>query len=213
MSGTGVGVHPGESIFCPDCGELIPRRSNFCFWCGCDLGFIRPYLEIKGQRRNIQTSYADSDQSTDTAPDSGTPDTIQIRPAADMSGERYPVPSGSSPDIPCVHSDINLTDLQGYADALKNEGDECYQQGEYHEAIYFYDVALRINPDYRSAWNNQGLALEKLGRFREAQDCLDQVHRLRQSPAIADADVPGEDEKNSTFSRAKSCFLKPFKKR
>ena len=145
------------------------------------------------------------DMSGDTArADIGTQDAMYRHPAPDMSGEKYPVSSASSPDLPCIPPDVNLKDFHGYADALKNEGDACYQEGEYHEAIYFYDVALGINPDFEPAWNNKGLTLVKLGRVREAQDCLDEVRRLRQRPAIRDTGIPGEHEPGSPSERARS---------
>lgn len=113
----------------------------------------------------------------------------QCPPAPVRSAGTHPAGSAWSPDPPCIDPDVNLTDFHGYADALKNEGDACYHQGEYHEAIYFYDVALGINPDFEPAWNNKGLTLVKLGRIREAESCLDEVRRLRQRPAIPDTGI------------------------
>ena len=46
---------------------------------------------------------------------------------------------------------------------------------DYEEAIKFYDFALRIEPDKRSALNNKGNALYNLERFEEAIEYFDKV--------------------------------------
>jgi Flp pilus assembly protein TadD len=43
-----------------------------------------------------------------------------------------------------------------------------YKQGKYDEAIKAYNKAIEINPKYAKAWNNKGIALNKLGRTAEA---------------------------------------------
>jgi tetratricopeptide (TPR) repeat protein len=213
MSETDSTAYPEERIFCPECGEQIPDTCRFCIWCGCNLAFIRPYLDKKREGKNMLHPLAEPDLSRN-APrgypgtpekmirnpvhdlpvdsilaDRRTQDQMFHPPIPDMPQEQHPARATSSFDLPCSDLDINLTDFHGYADALKNEGDACYQEGEYHEAIYFYDVALGINPDFEPAWNNKGLTLVKLGRIQEAEGCLDEVRRLRQRPAITDMGI------------------------
>ena len=40
--------------------------------------------------------------------------------------------------------------------------------GRYEEAIGCYDKALEINPNYAGTWYNKGVALDELGRYKEA---------------------------------------------
>ena len=53
-------------------------------------------------------------------------------------------------------------------DALNQKGLDLYNQGEYQEAIKWYDKALEIDPNYVYALNNKGLALNFLYEYKEA---------------------------------------------
>ncbi|WP_017314499.1 tetratricopeptide repeat protein [Mastigocladopsis repens] len=47
------------------------------------------------------------------------------------------------------------------------------------EAVASYDQALKIKPDYDSAWNNRGNALGNLGRYEEAVASYDQALKIK----------------------------------
>ena len=51
--------------------------------------------------------------------------------------------------------------------------------GKYEEAIECYDEAIRINPDYASAYLNKGSALSDLGKKEEAIECYDEAIRIK----------------------------------
>jgi tetratricopeptide (TPR) repeat protein len=57
------------------------------------------------------------------------------------------------------------------ADELKKKGNEFYKKGQFEKALKFYDRALYIYPEYLDALNNMGMALVKLGRIDEANQC------------------------------------------
>ncbi len=66
------------------------------------------------------------------------------------------------------------------------------QWGDFNDAIREYSSALRINPNYKPARSNRGLALMRAGRYRQAavdfavlvqQDPTDQVSRSRRDEA------------------------------
>jgi tetratricopeptide (TPR) repeat protein len=60
------------------------------------------------------------------------------------------------------------------------------EHGKYDEAIKAYDEAIRLNPNYAMAWNNNGLALGRyLGKYEEASQCFDRAIRLNPNLAVA----------------------------
>ena len=48
---------------------------------------------------------------------------------------------------------------------------DCLDKKE--DAIASYDKALRIDPDYADAWFNKGMILKKMGRSKEATECIE----------------------------------------
>nr|MDZ8040623.1 tetratricopeptide repeat protein [Nostoc sp. CreGUA01] len=50
---------------------------------------------------------------------------------------------------------------------------------EYEAALTSYDQAVKIKPDYYLAWNNRGLALNKLGRNEEAIASYDEALKIK----------------------------------
>ena len=60
-----------------------------------------------------------------------------------------------------------------------------YNLGDYKGAIADYDSAIRINPDYASAYNNRGIAKRKLGQHFAAIADFDTAIRIKPDYAIA----------------------------
>src|SRR5258707_402572 len=58
---------------------------------------------------------------------------------------------------------------------LFTQGNQCFAQGAYTEAITFYRELLEFNPHRADALNNLGSALCKLGRYQEAEDYFRQA--------------------------------------
>jgi tetratricopeptide (TPR) repeat protein len=56
------------------------------------------------------------------------------------------------------------------AQFLFTQGNKCFAQGAYAEALTFYRDLVELNPRRADALNNLGSALFKLGRYREAED-------------------------------------------
>jgi tetratricopeptide (TPR) repeat protein len=61
----------------------------------------------------------------------------------------------------------------------------CYQRGDYAQALGRIDLALEINPDNSLAWNQRGLALQRLQRFEEALASYDRALALWRDHAEA----------------------------
>ncbi len=57
--------------------------------------------------------------------------------------------------------------------------------GKYDEAVQAYDEAIKLDPEYASAWHNKGTALYYLGRYDEAILACDKAIRLDPEDASA----------------------------
>lgn len=77
-------------------------------------------------------------------------------------------------------------------------------------------MAIKINPNYADAWNNKGVSLGKLGKYKEAIESYDMAIKI--DPNFAHAwnnkgnalRVLGEQQDaNRCFSNAKSLGFKP----
>jgi tetratricopeptide (TPR) repeat protein len=65
------------------------------------------------------------------------------------------------------------------------EGNEHLDKHNYSMALHHYDQAIEIDPNYADAWNNKGIALHNLRKFKEAIDCCDMAIKI--NPNYADA--------------------------
>ena len=65
------------------------------------------------------------------------------------------------------------------------EGNEYLDKRNYSMALEHYDQAIEIDPNYADAWNNKGIALHNLRKFKEAIDCCDMAIKI--NPNYADA--------------------------
>ena len=54
---------------------------------------------------------------------------------------------------------------------LVKSGKRYLDQGDYNNALSFFDQALSIEPTNPDLWNLKGIALRSLGRYDEASDC------------------------------------------
>jgi len=61
----------------------------------------------------------------------------------------------------------------GYAEAytLLGNCEDCLDKKE--DAIASYDKALQIDPSHADAWFNKGMTLKKLGKTKEATQCIE----------------------------------------
>ncbi len=74
------------------------------------------------------------------------------------------------------------------SDAWEGKGDVFRSQNKYEDAIKCYDEAIRINSDNSIAWENKGLALQKLGRTSESDAAFAKVKELKRLGKFMEAD-------------------------
>ena len=49
----------------------------------------------------------------------------------------------------------------------------------YEQALFYYDGAVELRPDYEEGWNNRGNVLDALGKFEDALKCYDRAIDIR----------------------------------
>jgi tetratricopeptide (TPR) repeat protein len=59
------------------------------------------------------------------------------------------------------------------------QGDACFFENRYDEAIAAYDRALQIQPDLADTWNNRGVVLTRMQRYEEAIASYEQATKIR----------------------------------
>ena len=74
----------------------------------------------------------------------------------------------------------------------KIQGNINYRQGDFEQALLFYEKGLKFDPENIDIWNNKGLALVKLGRIEEARQCKMQLKRLGEKSAAAQSYITCE---------------------
>jgi len=67
------------------------------------------------------------------------------------------------------------------ADSWIKKGNKLLHEQQFEESINCYDKALAIIHDNYDAINNKGLALLKLGRIEDAEECLTKLNNIKKS--------------------------------
>ncbi|MGY5147806.1 MAG: tetratricopeptide repeat protein [Candidatus Nitrosopumilus sp. bin_7KS] len=60
----------------------------------------------------------------------------------------------------------------GEIEALVKKGQILMDEGEFHDALGYFEQALLLNQDDPDLWNNKGIALRSLGRYEESMECF-----------------------------------------
>lgn len=81
-----------------------------------------------------------------------------------------------------------LAALSGPALAFDEKRDQAKQQVDFgisvarnnlwRLATVHWEKAVKIDPTYPAAWNNLGIGLEQLGRFKEAREAYEEALKL-----------------------------------
>lgn len=77
---------------------------------------------------------------------------------------------GSSPGSPLVQAEEQKR-------SFLERGNAHFRAGQYVKVLQMYDQALSLDSIYVKAWNNRSLALQKMGRNREAADSRQRFFR------------------------------------
>jgi len=61
---------------------------------------------------------------------------------------------------------------------LVAKGQSFLEDGEFNDALGFFEQALLLNQDDPDLWNNKGIALRSLGRYEEAMECFNKSLKI-----------------------------------
>ena len=55
---------------------------------------------------------------------------------------------------------------------LVKKGQSLMDDGQFDDALGFFEQALFLNQNDPDLWNNKGIALRSLGRYEESMECF-----------------------------------------
>lgn len=61
---------------------------------------------------------------------------------------------------------------------LIQNGIKNLEDGNYEDALSFFDQALLLEPENPDLWNQKGIVLRSLGRYEEASECYNKSLQL-----------------------------------
>lgn len=60
----------------------------------------------------------------------------------------------------------------GEIEELVGKGQALMDEGQFYDALGFFEQALLLNQNDPDLWNNKGVALRSLGRYEESMECF-----------------------------------------
>ncbi len=60
----------------------------------------------------------------------------------------------------------------GKIEELVQKGQSLMNDGQFDDALGFFEQALFLNQNDPDLWNNKGIALRSLGRYEESMECF-----------------------------------------
>jgi tetratricopeptide (TPR) repeat protein len=60
----------------------------------------------------------------------------------------------------------------GKIEELVKKGQSLMNDGQFDDALGFFEQALLLNQNDPDLWNNKGVALRSLGRYEESMECF-----------------------------------------
>ena len=61
---------------------------------------------------------------------------------------------------------------------LVAKGQSLLKDGNFNEALGFFEQALLLNQDNPDLWNHKGIALRSMGRYEEAMECFNKSLKI-----------------------------------
>ena len=61
---------------------------------------------------------------------------------------------------------------------LVDKGQSFLKDGQFNDALSYFEQALLLNPGDPELWNHKGIALRSIGRYEEAMECFNNSLKL-----------------------------------
>jgi len=61
---------------------------------------------------------------------------------------------------------------------LVAKGQSLLKDGNFNDALGFFEQALLLNQDNPDLWNHKGTALRSMGRYEEAMECFNKSLKI-----------------------------------
>ncbi len=61
---------------------------------------------------------------------------------------------------------------------LVAKGQSFLKDGNFNDALGFFEQALLLNQDDPDLWNHMGIALRSMGRYEEAMECFNKSLKI-----------------------------------
>jgi len=61
---------------------------------------------------------------------------------------------------------------------LVSKGRILLEDGNFNDALGFFEQALLLNQNDPDLWNNKGIALRSMGRYEEAMECFNKSLKI-----------------------------------
>jgi len=88
------------------------------------------------------------------------------------------------------------------------QGDKLVKEGNYADALYYYDRAIRVGSKPASAWASKGVALKRMGQLDEALHCQNVALKLDSENEIAWCNKGDIYFKSGQLEKAIECYDK-----
>lgn len=88
------------------------------------------------------------------------------------------------------------------------QGDKLVKEGNYSDALYYYDRAIRVGSKPAAAWASRGVALKRMGQFDEALHCQNVALKLDPDNEIAWCNKGDIYFKSGNLANAIECYDK-----
>src|SRR5581483_5357879 len=99
----------------------------------------------------------------------GLAQALDTQDKLDEAGAQYQQALAIKPDLAEAHNGLGaILAAQGYFEAQFNFANALARQQQWAAALEHYSEALRLRPDFADAHGNIGVALDHLGRTKEA---------------------------------------------
>ncbi|MCC7572171.1 MAG: tetratricopeptide repeat protein [Candidatus Methanofastidiosum sp.] len=154
-----------EYFHCPKCKTKIKSNTNFCYKCGFELRKISELI-MKGDLFFAQDKHPDAIDCFDQI----------IKINSNNAHAWY------------GKGKVLLTQAKNSEDVefcVKCQLCPILSETFYEDAIKCFNKAIEINPEFKEAWLEKGVALDRLGKSLEAKNCFSVAKELKMNQFLS----------------------------